>query len=222
MGPMLVGPMNLAIRAVFSLWLSKGSDNRRCYLCNIVSYWLVPLWWRHNGRDGVSNHQPHHCLLNHLFTHRSKKTSKLHVTGLCVGKSLGLVNSLHKWPVMQKMFSFDDIIMHCSVVDRKLAHTLKQLSGALTHRGLEMPYDMDLGQHWLRHCFITWTNVDISSEVFRGIHIIAISQEVLMNLICNMCSEITLLKLLPGTNELNPCPISVDVTLFHLANYMFS
>ena len=21
-----------------------------------------PLLWRHNGRDGVSNHQPHHCL----------------------------------------------------------------------------------------------------------------------------------------------------------------
>ena len=27
------------------------------------------LQWRHNGRDGVSNHQPHHCLLNY-FSHR--------------------------------------------------------------------------------------------------------------------------------------------------------
>ena len=32
--------------------------------------------WRHNGRDGVSNHQPHHCLLNRLFRRTSKKTSK--------------------------------------------------------------------------------------------------------------------------------------------------
>ena len=36
---------------------------------------------RHNGRDGVSNHQPHDCLLNGLFRRRSKKTSKLRVTG---------------------------------------------------------------------------------------------------------------------------------------------
>ena len=45
------------------------------------------LQWRHNGRDGVSNHQPQHCLLNRLFRRRSKKTSKLRVTGLCAGSS---------------------------------------------------------------------------------------------------------------------------------------
>ena len=59
----------------------------------IVSYiCLIPIktWslqWRHNERDGVSNHQPHDCLLNDLFRHRSKKTSKLRVTGLCEGNS---------------------------------------------------------------------------------------------------------------------------------------
>ena len=47
------------------------------------------LWWRHNERDSVSNHQPHDCLLNRLFSRRSKKTSKLRVTGLCVGNSPG-------------------------------------------------------------------------------------------------------------------------------------
>ena len=49
------------------------------------SYIDPSLQWRHNGRDGVSNHRPRHCLLNRLF--RSKKTSKLRVTGLCVGNS---------------------------------------------------------------------------------------------------------------------------------------
>ena len=48
-----------------------------------------PLRWRHNGRDSVSNHQPHDCLLHRLFRRRSKKTSKLRVTGLCVGNSPG-------------------------------------------------------------------------------------------------------------------------------------
>ena len=41
------------------------------------------LEWRYNGRDGVSNHQPHDCLLNRLFRCRSKKISKVRVTGLC-------------------------------------------------------------------------------------------------------------------------------------------
>ena len=48
-----------------------------------------PLRWRHNGRDSVSNHQPHDCLLSRLFRRRSKKTSKLRVTGLCSGNSPG-------------------------------------------------------------------------------------------------------------------------------------
>ena len=41
------------------------------------------LQWRHNGYDGVSNHQPYDCYFNRLFRRISKKTSKLRVTGLC-------------------------------------------------------------------------------------------------------------------------------------------
>ena len=47
------------------------------------------LWWCHNWSNSISYHQPHHCLLNRLFRRRSKKTSKLRVTGLCVGNSPG-------------------------------------------------------------------------------------------------------------------------------------
>ena len=71
----------------------------------------MTLHWRHNDHDGDSNHQPHDCLLNRLFRRRSKKTSKLRVTGLCVGNSPGPVNSPHKGPVTRKMFPFDDVIM---------------------------------------------------------------------------------------------------------------
>ena len=49
----------------------------------------LSLQWRHNGRDSVSNHQPHHCLLNGLFRRRSKKTSKLRVTGHLCGEFTG-------------------------------------------------------------------------------------------------------------------------------------
>ena len=48
---------------------------------------MFRLRWRHNERDGVSNHQPHGCLLSRLFRRRSKKTLKLHVTGPCEGNS---------------------------------------------------------------------------------------------------------------------------------------
>ena len=41
----------------------------------------------YNGHDDISNHQPYDCLLNRLFRHRSKKTSKVRVTGLCYGIS---------------------------------------------------------------------------------------------------------------------------------------
>ena len=81
-------------------------------MCGLLWYFVVQLQckytlqWRHNGCDGVSNHQPHVCLLNRLFRCRSKKTSKLRFTGLCVGNSP--VNSPHKWPVTRKMFPFED------------------------------------------------------------------------------------------------------------------
>ena len=77
----------------------------------ILLFFVDPLHWRHNDHDGVSNHQPHGCLPNHLFRRRSKKTSKLRVTGHCVGNSPGPVNFPHKGPVTRKMFPFDDVIM---------------------------------------------------------------------------------------------------------------
>ena len=57
------------------------------HICCLLLTKVTSLRWRHSGRDGVSNHQPRDCLLNRLFRRRSKKTSKLHVTGLCAGNS---------------------------------------------------------------------------------------------------------------------------------------
>ena len=53
----------------------------------LTSLSAITLQWRHNGHDGVSNHQPYDCLLNCLFRRRSNKTSKIRVTGLCEGNS---------------------------------------------------------------------------------------------------------------------------------------
>ena len=64
--------------------LRLATQLSRCCLVN-----GLPLRWRRNGHGCVSNHQPHHCLLNRLFGRRSKKTSKLRVTSLCAGNLLG-------------------------------------------------------------------------------------------------------------------------------------
>ena len=69
------------------------------------------LQWRHNGCDGVSNHQPYHCLLNRLFRRRSKKKSELRVTGLCVGNSPVTVEFPAQMASNSEIFPFDDVIM---------------------------------------------------------------------------------------------------------------
>ena len=61
-------------------------ENWKASWCQLCYHWSLQ-WRDNNGCDIVSNHQPHHCLLNRLFRRRSKKTSKLHVTGLCEGNS---------------------------------------------------------------------------------------------------------------------------------------
>ena len=72
---------------------------------------LLSLQWRHNGRNSVSNHQPHHCLLNGLFRRRSKKTSKLRITGLCVGNLPGTGEFPAQMASNTEKSPFDDVIM---------------------------------------------------------------------------------------------------------------
>ena len=78
-----------------SLWrhCNGVSDFLSLNLLLLLNNNLLPvdnaLRWRHNDHAGVSNHQPHGCLLNRLFRRKSKKTSKLRVTGLCAWNSPG-------------------------------------------------------------------------------------------------------------------------------------
>ena len=72
---------------------------------------METLQWRHDEHDVISNPQPHDCLLNRLFRQRSKKTSKLRISGFVWGIHQWPVNSPHKGPVTRKMLPFDDINM---------------------------------------------------------------------------------------------------------------
>ena len=85
-------------------------------------YWpFGSLQWRHNESDGVSNHQPYDSLLDCLLRRRSKKTSKLRVTGLCGGNSPVIGEFPAQRASNAEMFPFDDVIMWrnywCQVVD---------------------------------------------------------------------------------------------------------
>ena len=51
----------------------------------LASSTAVSLRWRHNSRDGPSDHQCLGCLLSRLFRRRSRKTTKFRATGLCEG-----------------------------------------------------------------------------------------------------------------------------------------
>ena len=68
-------------------------------------------WQQSCQIDGVSNHQPHDCLLNGLFKAQIKKHQS--------SASLAFVRGIHWWPVnspckgpeTRKMLPFDDVIM---------------------------------------------------------------------------------------------------------------
>ena len=78
--------------------------NRSAIICVRNYFWLIApfpvfqelaqvysLQWRHIEHNGVSNHQPHDCLLNRVFRRRSKKTSQLRVTGLWEDSSVTIL-----------------------------------------------------------------------------------------------------------------------------------
>ena len=89
-------PIIFSLIFTWSLWHILYSNPFCWHADNFSLVWqftrmpracFYSLGWRLNGRDSVSNDQPHDCLLNSLFRLRSKKTSKLRVTGLYAGNS---------------------------------------------------------------------------------------------------------------------------------------
>ena len=71
------------------------------------------LQWRHNDRDGVSNHRRLYSLLNRLFRRTSKKTSRLRTTGLCEGNPPVTDDGFPSQRASNlEMVPIDDVIMY--------------------------------------------------------------------------------------------------------------
>ena len=123
------------------------------------------LQWSHNELDGISNHQPHDCLLNRLFRCRSKKTSKHRVTGLCEGNSL--VTS--EFPTQRASKAENGSIWWHHVTRETWGHfSIKSLSYQFrdSHCKWKSPYLERWSSHWNRamlNC-ITHTQMVIRTD----------------------------------------------------------
>ena len=104
----------------YTHWKQSKAKQNKTHKTLLVT--KTELQWRHNERDGVSNQRRLECLLKRLFRCRSRKTSKLSVTGLCGGMHRWPVDSPPKGPVMQKKFPFDDVIM--GIFPKKSVNTM--------------------------------------------------------------------------------------------------
>ena len=117
---------------------------------------MFTLDWRHKDHDCVSNHQPYDWLLNRLFKRKSKKTSKLRVSGLCVGNSPGPVNSRHKGPVTRKMFPFDDVIVILLGLFDWFPDGQHTRKTNINHREVVEGNWMILGDYYLTQIHLLW------------------------------------------------------------------
>ena len=71
----------------------------------------VPLQWRHNQRDGVSNHRRLGCLFNLCSCADERKHQSSLSLAFFREIQWSPVDSPHRGPVKGKMFPFDDVIM---------------------------------------------------------------------------------------------------------------
>ena len=111
----------------------------------------LSLRWRHNGYDSDSNHQPHNCLLNRLFRHRSRKHQSSVSLAFVWGIHRGPVNSPHKWPVTRKMFPFDDVIMNA-----KLHRNLSTRMQGMYHMSISLLNPFSFDDHSLTRLLVGW------------------------------------------------------------------
>ena len=151
---------------------------RVCPPCKLDGVAAVSLHWRHNGHDTVSNHQPHDCLLNRLFRHRSKTIQKLGVTGLCARNSPVTGKFPAQMTSNAENVSIDDVIMFTFVwhmcnnsplsSTRLRRERRSQERQAAVQRGEEVPDD--ILSYLIHDDVIKWKHFPRYWPFVRGIH----------------------------------------------------
>ena len=90
----------------------KTVANRNMFSDDMGTHMAVSIRWHHNGLDSVSNHQPHHCLLNRLFRRRRKHQSSA---------SLAFVWGIHRGPAQMASNAENVSIMSFHVISHKMS-----------------------------------------------------------------------------------------------------
>ena len=103
-------------------------------MSNVLWCYHWSLQWRHNGRDSVSNHQPHYCLLNRFIQTQIKENIK----------------APRHWPLCEEFTG-----------DRWIPRTNCQLRGKWFHlmtswRKMNMMYYIHAQQHATLYQRIDW------------------------------------------------------------------
>ena len=141
--------------------------------------------WRHNEYGGVSNHQPHDCLLNRLFRRRSKKTSKLCVTGLCAGNSPvtgefpaqragNAENVSIWWRIMNFLDGWGTSDIHCAHVWKFPTSFIRCIMPILWHLGFSTRWNyMAVKVFRYRQSQTLWLSVALSMTSMNFIYVSA-------------------------------------------------
>ena len=124
-------------------------------------WWKTPLQWRHNERDGVSNHQPHNCLLIKAPRHWP-------LWGEFTGDRW--IHRASKWSVTRKKFPFDDVIMRtyllnsCGMLHFVFIKLHTRIGYTLNNKNTSL-CEYKLNQNTT--LFMQWMNLEISSAKWR-------------------------------------------------------
>ena len=121
-------------------------------------------------RDGVSNHQRLHCLINCWFRRRAKKTSKLHISGLWRGIKRWPVNAPHKRPVTRKCFHLMTSSWNLSTGQTGLTRSSTRNFANNTSTIWMMRYDRQC------NCVFVFINKFGTARVIQNMHVAEIAQ----------------------------------------------
>ena len=163
---------------------------------SVLWFSQIALQWRHNGHNGVSNHQPYDCFLNPLPRRRSRKHQSSASLAFVRGIHRGPVNSPHKWPVTRKMFPLDDVIM---------VYGILIMCSVFVSKGLIISSVFTCSKSaWKKHCiFTSWYKGHINGyETGKALSCSHWKSRFVMMLICSAVMESEVIMATSGyTND---------------------
>ena len=136
----------------------------------LFDFQSMVLQWRHKGRDGVSNQQPHDCYPTAYSGAGQRKHQSSASLAFVWGIHQWLANFPLKWPVTLKMFPFDDeiigwrnlVMQHESFSGSHIRHYRSSVTkpSRLVTRGPLIPCCTDISA---KYQILTWYEISCNN-----------------------------------------------------------